>query len=363
MKKDILFLCIYPENQAPSQRFRFEQFFPYFKEANISFETDCFYSTNTYERLLRKGNLPLKAWLVFVAYFSRLVKLKSYTKFEYIFIQRGASPIGPPIFEYILSKIFKKKLVYDFDDAIWMPQDGKGNKLMIWLKNYGKVARICRISYRVITGNDFLANYARQFTDRVIVIPTVVDTKKKYNILKQHVSHIDYRVGWTGSYSTIRYLLQLEELLNDEGSGIRYVIIADRKPENLKNSNVTFVKWVEENEINDLLEIDSGIMPLVENDWTRGKCGFKAIQYMALGIPALVSPVGVNAEIVDDGINGFVCDTIEEWKGKIMFLKENPVERAKMGKEARKKIESFYSIDYAFPLILAIVKPGTEEDD
>lgn len=353
----VLFLCLYPQNTAPSQRFRFEQFFPYFKEAGIDFDVDSFYSDAAYRILYAKGGSIKKAVLILSAYLRRLFRLFSFRRYDFIFIQRAASPVGPALFEFILARLLKKRLIYDFDDAIWMPQDGKGSRLFRWLKSYGKVGAICRLAHHVMVGNDFLAGYAKRFTTKVTVVPTVVDTKKKYIIQKNNFSD-GVAVGWTGSHSTIRYLLLLKETLIelDKEADIAFVIIADKKPEALPLSNLHFIAWNEEREIRDLLQIDIGLMPLIDNDWTRGKCGFKAIQYMALGIPALVSPVGVNEAIVDHGVNGFVCATPEEWKQKIRLLKSNKELRRQMGAAARAKIEQRYSVNYAFPLIRSVLK-------
>ena len=169
-------------------------------------------------------------------------------------------------------------------------------------------------------------------------------------------------VGWTGSHSTLRYLLSLKDALNrcDEDPGIHFLIIAETQPAELQLTKLRFIPWREETEIADLVNMDVGIMPLVDNDWTRGKCGFKAIQYMSLGIPALVSPVGVNEAIVDDGINGFVCRDPGDWENKIHLLKSDPDLRRRMGAAARTKIQDYYSIAYAFPLILSILNKNSK---
>jgi glycosyltransferase involved in cell wall biosynthesis len=355
----LLFLCLYPQNKAPSQRFRFEQFFPYFGEAGIAFDVDSFYSEEAYHILYQKGSSLKKASLILAAYFRRLFRLAQFQDYDYIFIQRAAAPIGPALIEFILARILKKKIIYDFDDAIWMPQDGKGGRLFRWLKSYGKVGQICRLAYHVTVGNAFLATYAKRFTPHVTIVPTVVDTKRKYVSTKHTKVAGRIVVGWTGSHSTIRYLLFLKDVLValDKNREVELQIIADKKPEGLQNlSMLRFVRWNEEHEIEDLQELDIGLMPLIDNDWTRGKCGFKAIQYMALGIPALVSPVGVNSEIVDHNVNGFVCATPEEWKEKLELLVHNPELRVQIGHAARIKIEQYYSVDFAFPLLLAIVQ-------
>ncbi|WP_232065306.1 glycosyltransferase [Rhodocytophaga rosea] len=122
-----------------------------------------------------------------------------------------------------------------------------------------------------------------------------------------------------------------------------FLVISDKAPEFTLKS-LLFLPWTKLTEREDLLRMNIGLMPLTDDLWARGKCGFKALQYMALGIPALVSPVGVNTQIIENGKNGFICSTPEEWKEAIIRLRKDVELRAKMGIEARKKIEDTYSV-------------------
>jgi glycosyltransferase involved in cell wall biosynthesis len=120
-------------------------------------------------------------------------------------------------------------------------------------------------------------------------------------------------------------------------------VIADKDPQ-LPLKNYRFIKWSKENETRDLLNFHIGVMPLYDDEISRGKCGFKAIQYMSLGIPAVVSPVGVNSEIVEDGRNGFVCNSIEEWRDRLELLLKDMGLRIKMGEAARETIVEKFSV-------------------
>ena len=152
-------------------------------------------------------------------------------------------------------------------------------------------------------------------------------------------------IGWTGSHSTTRYLNEIVEVLKKlEGKfNFELQVIADIAPD-IELKSFRFIKWNKEHEINDLLAFNIGIMPLKDDPWAAGKCGFKALQYMALGIPALVSPVGVNTKIVDDGINGFICKTPEDWKNAIEKLIQDHALLMEMAQNTRKKIEENYSV-------------------
>ena len=157
-------------------------------------------------------------------------------------------------------------------------------------------------------------------------------------------------IGWTGTHSTIRQLTPLFPLLAQlrETQPFSLLIIADKAPD-VMPSFATFVPWNKDTEIEDLLHIDVGIMPLYDTDWERGKCGFKALQYMALGIPAVVSAVGVNTDIVQSGVNGFACEAMpvpnaEGWSSALRALMDSHELRASMGAKARKRVDDFYSV-------------------
>jgi glycosyltransferase involved in cell wall biosynthesis len=153
-------------------------------------------------------------------------------------------------------------------------------------------------------------------------------------------------IGWTGSHSTLKYLTVIAPVLQKLESqypGISFIIIADQLPQ-LKLKRMKFITWKAETEIQDLLKIDIGIMPLPDDQWTQGKCGFKALQYMALEIPAVVSDVGVNTEIIADEDSGFLCATEDEWFKSIEKLIGDKQLRKKIGLQGRKRVVEYYSV-------------------
>ena len=244
---------------------------------------------------------------------------------------------------------FKKsgaKIVFDFDDAIWLMDISDVNKKFSWLKRPTKTAEIISIADRVIAGNPYLADYARTYNTDVLMIPTSVDTDK-FKRKDEPKAKDKICIGWTGSHTTIKHfslaLPFLKELKKKYGDKIYFKVIGDHaftEPE----LGITGLKWNNDTEIEDLSEIDIGIMPLPDDAWSRGKCGLKSLEYMALCIPPVVSPVGVNTDIVKDGINGFVADTAKEWVEKISRLIESPDMRMLMGEQARKTVIERYSV-------------------
>lgn len=287
-----------------------------------------------------------KAWSVVKGFARRFIKvLFSSRQYDYIFIHREAAPLGPPVFEWLLAKVLGKKIIFDFDDAIWIPNVSESNKIARYVKCFWKIKRIVQWSYKVSAGNCFLANWASayQLRDRVVVNPTCVDMEQKFSYIKEQDTK-RLVIGWTGSHSTVKYLdilfpvlLELEKDWNFE-----FIVICDRKP-SFELESLRFVKWKEDTEIEDLLRMNIGVMPLIEDQWSEGKCGFKLIQYLSLGIPAVASPVGVNKTIMEQGVNGFLCSSAEDWKRALEKLMMDKELRSKMGAEGRKKMLSSYS--------------------
>lgn len=343
-KKSIIFLFPYPLSEAPSQRFRFVQYLDILKEEGFYFETHAYLSDNAWKILYQPGHFFAKFLRIIWGYFTRLLLLPKINKFDYVFIHREAAPLGPPLIEFLIAKVLRKKIIYDFDDAIWLPNFSESNKFFSFLKWYSNSKLLCKWAYKVSCGNEYLCNFAKQFNSNVIYNPTTIDTEHYHNITSNQ-NKDKFVIGWTGSHSTTRYLNDIEEVLGNLESKYSFElqVIADIAPD-LKLKSFKFIKWNKENEINDLLNFNIGIMPLKDDPWAAGKCGFKALQYMALGIPALVSPVGVNTKIVDDGLNGYICKTPHDWEVAIEKLINNHQLLLEMAQQTRKKIIDYYSV-------------------
>jgi glycosyltransferase involved in cell wall biosynthesis len=343
--KKILFLLLYPLNSAPNQRFRAEIFFSELKKADISFDINCFMDHNTWNTLYKPGFGFRKGANIFWAYLKRLYFILFHLgKYEFIFIPREAAPLGPPLFEWIIAKIFRKKIIYDFDDAIWI-SNKKQNLIVRLLKCHWKVGQLCKWSYKVVCGNTYLGNFAKKFNPATVIIPTCVDTITKHNRLKDQQAGKKIVIGWTGSHSTMPYLDMFMPIFRK--LTLKYsleLIIISNKTTQYQDTNIRHIVWTESNEVEDLLEMNIGIMPLTNDAWSEGKCGFKLIQYLAVGIPVLASPVGVNKIIVDNGQNGFLCETQEDWYDSAIQLIESEELRTKMGTAGREKIQKEYCI-------------------
>lgn len=349
----ILFLTPYPQGAAPSQRFRFEQYLGFLEEAGFRIVYKSFWSSQAWSILYAPRNRRYKIFWLLAGFIRRLWHILRYGRADFVFIHREADPLGTPFFPIILTFFLRKRIVYDFDDAIWIPNASQSNRRLMHLKYWGNARWLCRLARTVHAGNEFLADYARRFNPRVKVIPTTINTEAWHNKVKIHKDEEPFVLGWTGSHSTLAYLEDLLPVIKDIQNElpVTFVVICDSNPV-WNDVNVDFIPWNKETEVEDLLRLNVGLMPLRDDPWSRGKCGFKALQYMALGIPALVSPVGVNSRIVDHGVNGFLCKKPEEWKQAVHALYHDRHLLKRMGAAARPKIESHFSIQAVKPFFL-----------
>lgn len=344
----ILFLFPYPPGQAPSQRFRFEQYFELLKRNGFQLYFQSFWTENAWLILYKPGRFAEKTVWFIVGLWRRLLMLFRLRKIDFVFIHRECIPLGPPFIEFVIAKVLKKKIVYDFDDAIWLPNTSAENRMVALLKWHKKVGTTCTYSHKISCGNSFLASYARNFNPNVIVNPTTIETDLLHIPAATAQPRRDgVTVGWTGTQSTLVYMERLmpvfEKLYLKFRDKIRLLIIANKNP-GFSQPFVEFRCWNKESEIADLMTMDIGVMPLTDDDWSRGKCGFKALQYMALEIPAVVSPVGVNLDIIQHHVDGFHCSTEEEWYNCLAMLVASPELRSSIGQKGRYKVISHYSV-------------------
>jgi glycosyltransferase involved in cell wall biosynthesis len=353
----ILFLVPYPLKEAPSQRFRFEQYLRLLHQHGSTFTIQSFLSLNNWRVFSQSGNHIRKYSALINGFGKRFIALLIAPNYDFIFIHREATPVGPPIAEWILVRILKKKIIFDFDDAIWLTDRKTEDKLMAWLKCRSKIAQVCSWSYKVSAGNSYLVGYAKQFCANTILLPTTIDTEyhhKSSNHMQNSSDSIT--IGWTGSYSTLKYLSIVQEALKKieiEFPSVSILIIADQRPA-LSLPRWEFIPWNANSEIDDLLKIDIGIMPLPDDEWTKGKCGFKALQYMSLEIPTIASPVGVNGEIIDHGVSGYLANSEQEWLEALRALISNPSLRSIIGKKGKHEVDVRYSTIANSPAFLSL---------
>ncbi len=348
MNQRILFLIPYPLKKSPSQRFRIEHYFPLLQREGFHFEVSCFLQGRNGDLFSSDGRLGRKILSLLDGFLRRCWDLFRSPTYDYVFIHREAAPIGPPILEWLLRFVLRKRIIYDFDDAIWVTDKEKEHTFEKIRKWRSKVKLICRWSYKVSVANEYLSDFAGQFNHSITILPTTIDTERLHNpaLFRRPEKGNEVIIGWTGSRSTLKYLYQLEKTISEiegEYPYARFLVIADQKP-SLTIPSWDFIRWNPETEIQDLTRIDIGVMPLPDDDWAKGKGGFKCLQYMALEIPAVASNVGVNSRIVDHGHNGFLAFGPEDWLKYLKLLITDKNLRQRLGAEGRKKVINDYSV-------------------
>lgn len=351
----VLILCAHRPNRSPSQRYRFEQYLPLFLEENGFTFTWSFLLNEEDDKLFySNGNFFGKISIILKSLSIRKKDTKRFKDFDIIFIQREANFLGNSYFE---KKAFLSgaKVIFDFDDSIWLADTSPGNKKWQWIKNPQKFFDNINYAHTIIAGNEYLLkktldvlSIGTQAIDKnkVKLIPTTINTDIHFPKTELRNKEI-ITIGWSGSISTIKHfelLVPVLKKIKDKYlNKVRFKIIGDS---NYKNSelNLESVAWSEKTEVNDLNTFDIGLMPLPNDEWANGKCGLKGLSYMACGISTIMSNVGVNNQIIVNGVNGFLAGTENEWYEKLCELIENKNLRIKLGEEGRKTVIEKYSV-------------------
>ena len=347
----VLALTPGPMHVSPGQRYRIEQWEPTLNERGITLTHAPFLGPELGDVLYRPGHTLEKAAGISAACVRQLGTIVRAGAFDLVYLFREAALIGPAFIERLIA-LRGTPILFDFDDAVFVRYRSPSNPFWGRLKFPGKTATLCRKARLVMAGNAYLADYASRYNDDVTVIPTTIDTDVYRPDRRQSRGGDVVTIGWTGSHSTAQHLKRIVPALTElaRARPFRFVVVGAEAPE-IPGVDVVGRTWSAAREVEDLSDIDIGIMPLPDEPWTRGKCGFKALQYMGLGIPAVVSPVGVNTEIVTDGENGFLADSDDEWIDRLSRLMKDPELRETLGAAARKTVEARYSARVVAPRV------------
>lgn len=354
--KKILFLVAHRPGRSPGQRFRFEQYLDYLTRNGFECKVSFLIDKNDDKIFYSPGKYFQKSIFVIKSLLKRLRDLREINNFDIVFLYREAHFLGTTWFEKRIKSKGKLMLV-DFDDSIWLKDISDGNKNLAFLKYPQKTEKIVKICNAIIVGNRFLADYASQFNSNVHIIPTTIDTEYYKPSISDQNSTKPICIGWTGSSTTLKHFSLavpfLKNIKNKYGDSVTFRLISDEFYDG-ELSGLENVKWNKDTEVEDLSVIDIGIMPLPNDEWSKGKCGFKGLQYMALGKATVMSPVGVNTEIIQHGINGYLASTQTEWEEILSKLIENPDERKQIGLKGRETVEEKFSYNSQKDKYLAI---------
>ncbi|MCZ6807879.1 MAG: glycosyltransferase family 4 protein [Deltaproteobacteria bacterium] len=347
----VLFVASHRKDRAPGQRFRFEQYMAYLGANGFESKLSYLVSERDDAILYKPGHYLDKVGFTLRSRRIRAQDARRLDDFDIIFVQREALMTRSTSFERRAAKS-RAKLIFDFDDSIWLSNVSEANRFFRWMKNPEKTPTLIELADVVFAGNRYLADYATRFNTNVEIVPTTIDTDE-YRCVARPSGGEAARgreavcIGWSGSITTIQHfelaIPFLRAIKHKYGHRVGFKVIGD---ENYRNEELGIVgqAWSRASEVRELCAIDIGIMPLPDDEWARGKCGLKGLQYMALGIPTVMSPVGVNSEIVDDGRNGFLALDREGWVEKISRLIEDAELRKALGVEARRTVVERYSV-------------------
>lgn len=346
---DILLLSRYGRLGA-SSRVRSYQYLDALTAAGIEVTVCALFSDAYILTRNRKRRIPLIE--VLRAYTRRIADMMRQRSHPVLWIEYELLPWIPYAIERLLLPTRCEFLV-DYDDAIFHRYDNHANALVRALLR-DKIDRIMRAATIVVACNDYLADRARSAgARRVEIIPSVIDTRRYRQ--KQYAVSDGFTVGWIGSPSTTPYLRDLEPALRAiaDIAGLRIANVGGDPwtPAGLAVDNIA---WSEATEVDQMLRFDVGVMPLPDEPWARGKCGYKLIQYMGCGLPVVASPVGVNMKIVDQGRTGLLASRSDEWAAALRSLAQSPDTRMAMGRAGREKAERDYSLRTTAPCIVSL---------
>ena len=300
----------------------------------------------------------------------RLVQLVRVGSYDVVVMQRELYPYGPPWME---RRLFRKAraVVFDLDDALHLPPSHFRNRAHD-LHDFGKAEEIARRAAAVVVSSGALEDWAREHARRVIRIPTAVDTGRFHPAPADGTADAGARIprtgdsglsrgdgrsprplviGWTGTAGNLAHLASIRPALVEVARKTPFVlrIVGESEPPAWEGIRTEFVRWSLEEEASEVGRFDVGLMPLVDSEYARAKAGYKALVYMACGVPPVVSPVGTNREILTEGTEGFFASTQEEWIARLSQLLSDRSLRESMGRAARARVMAGYSVDAVFP--------------
>lgn len=358
----VLALCSYPL-EAACTRYRLIQYIEPLAEKGIDLTVVPFLRGNEFSGLYKPGrNIQKAVWMLKSAG-KRFIDSAGARKYDAIFIQREAMLFGPPVFEWLSKKIGKCPLILDLDDATYIRYTSPTyGRLANAVKFFGKTDKLIDWSETVICGNRFIAEYVGGRNKKAVVVPTVVDTGKFYPLEKKE-KNVPV-IGWIGTHSTFSFMETLFPVFSKLAEKYDFIlrIVGGGKPEiDITGVRVENLEWSLEREIEDFQNLDIGLYPMQTNNfvsekWLTGKSGFKAIQYMSVGVPFVVTPVGVTTEIGIENKTHLTAVNNEQWFEKLATLLESFELRKQMGENGRNYALKNYTVSRQTEIIAGILR-------
>ena len=342
----VLALASYP-TEAACTRYRVEQFIAPLAERGINMTMRPFMDSALFDSLYRNRSWPRTTAGLSKSALLRLRDVLGATNADVIFVQREAMLFGPPVIEWLVNRVGRRPMVLDLDDATYVPYTsptyGRFTKA---LKFFGKTDYLIRWSRTVVCGNQTIAEYVSSQGGHTEIIPTVVDLEK-FRPRESRNESVPV-LGWVGSHSTFPFLESilpaLAELAKSHSFKLK-IVGAGRGDVSVPGVEVENLEWSLEREVEDFRSIDIGLYPLnPDNNWTMGKSGFKAIQWMAVGVPYVATPLGAAADVGRRGVTNYFASTPAEWIDKLTLLLDDRNTRRTMGEAGRQHALENFSV-------------------
>jgi len=340
---DVLALVPNLPRFSPGQRSSIELWERVLATVGIRVHYAPFETERLHRVLYKRGHHAAKVLEMLRAMRDRLALLRLLDDYDAVFVYREAALIGPAFLEKRIARR-GKPIIYQLDDPLYVPYRSPWNGYLSYLKCFGKVAEIAKVSRVVIVNSRHHREYVEQFNSNVWQIPSVVDTEK-YHYQQPSPNGAPVCIGWSGSPSTVGNIAIVADALRLLAERVEYRLhLIGGTDFNLPGVRYTAQNWCEETEVEDLRQMQIGIVPIPVNEWNKRKFYMKVVQYMALGIPPVATPIGSNPEVIEHGTIGFLADTTEEWVNHLHRLIADPELRAAMSRRAAEVAEEKYSL-------------------
>jgi glycosyltransferase involved in cell wall biosynthesis len=341
----VLVLTPYAYGTVPGPRSSFELWERVLRESDIHLDYLVFETAALHEVLYEPGRVPAKAWEMARAYARFAPRaIRRARDYDAVLINREATLVGPAALERLVARS-GRPLIYLLDDPLYIPYRSPSNGWLSYLKFFGKVKSLCRMSSVVLANSPSHARFARAYNDNVWEIPSVVDGDLYTGWAPQESPTGAVGIGWTGSPSTASNLKviadPLEALGRRDDVELRFIGASESE---LPGVPHTLLPWRASTEVEDLRSFDVGLLPLPRTPWTRHKFYLKLVQYMALGIPPVATPLGSNPILIKEGETGFLADSDGEWLAKLERLVADPALRERVGRRAAELALSRYTL-------------------
>lgn len=354
--KRIVVICPHPEGVAPAQRLKYEQYFQHFRENGFIVTVKPFMSDRFWNIVYKKGYITEKIFWTVYGYIKRIMLMPFLPFYDGIYIHLNVTPFGLPILERFYVRL-NPQVIYDIDDLVFLGSTSKVNRIVSLLKRPEKYTYLMQHAKHVIVCTPYLEKFVSERNKHVTDISSTINTDR-YIPVNQYNNDKQLVIGWSGSHSTLKYFYLLKDILLDLRKQYNFKILIFGVQEcHIEGLDIEVVPFHEYLEVSTLQRLDIGLYPLpLDEQWVYGKSGLKALQYMALGIPAVATSIGANLRIIENDVSGILVTSKDEWLSALIRLMDDSEMRKRIGLNGNKKVVAEYSIHANKETYLKILK-------